>query len=113
MSTLTYHLNQIDGPTTVFVLLVVLAMLILWRMHVADDWFDLRDIIAERSAQGKVVSTSKSLLVASFVMTAYWITMHYSEAALAVFTAAWVVNGGIVAWRKTRIESAPKAEVEK
>lgn len=107
------HLNQIDGPTTVFALLGALAMLILWRMHKADDWFDLRDIISERLPGGvKVVSTAKSLLVASFAMSAYWITRNYTETALGLFLAAWVANGGIVAWRKTKIESG-KAEAEK
>ena len=93
-----------DQVSIIFGGLGLVALLIIWRMHVADDWFDLRDVISERVSGGKVVSTSKVLLVAAFCMSAYWITRNYTETALGLFLAAWVVNGGIVAWRKTKQE---------
>lgn len=95
-------------PSVLFVAAIAALILILWRMHTAADAFDMRDIICEIVDGKRVVSTSKSLLTGAFLFSTYYLIINPGGTEFAAYLAAWVVNGGVVAWRKTKMEEAQK-----
>lgn len=85
-----------------FGLLLVLLGVILWRMQAQDDTFDLRDVICSWDGERQIVSTSKSLLAGAFLASSYYIIQNPSDVSFTAYLTAWVANGGIAAWKKTK-----------
>lgn len=91
-----------SAVSILFVLVLALLVIVLRRMQMAKDTFDLKDIICEWTGEKQIVSTSKSLLAGAFLVSSYYIIKSPSEVNYAAYLAAWVVNGGIAAWRKVK-----------
>lgn len=85
-----------------FGLLLILLGFILWRMQSQPDDFDLRDVICSWDGERQIVSTSKSLLAGAFLASSYYILRNPSDVSFTAYLTAWVANGGIAAWQKTR-----------
>jgi hypothetical protein len=81
--------------------LAVIALL-LWRGQHKDDGFDIRDIICSYSDGKQTISTSKTLLAGAFLTSSYYVVKNPSDTAYAAYLAAWVLNGGITAWQRTK-----------
>lgn len=91
-----------SAVSILFALLLALLSSILWRIQHATNTFDLKDIICEWVDGKQIVSTSKSLLAGAFLVSSYYLIKNTSEVSYAAYLAAWVVNGGIAAWRKVQ-----------
>jgi hypothetical protein len=93
-----------EAYNLIFVLLLVLLGIILWRMHVNETSFDLKDAICswDSKHQKQIVSTSKSLLVGSFIVSSYYLIKNPSDVGYAAYMATWVANGGVATWRKVK-----------
>lgn len=104
-------ITEYINSSTIFVAIMIFVILILWYLqrkqkdvNGVPDTFDLRDIICSWDAerQRQIVSTPKSFLAGTFLVSSYGLIEHYSDTALGVYLGAWVINGGIVAWQKTQ-----------
>lgn len=88
----------------IFAGLLAFIFLMLFVMQFIKDDFDIRDVICswDEKNKRKVISTSKSFLAGAFAVSSYVLIEHYSDTALGVYLTAWVANGGVVAWQKTK-----------
>lgn len=112
-------ITEYINSSTVFVLLLSVLFVLLWLMQHKKtdengnpDTFDLRDIICAWDADKKrqTVSTAKSFLAGTFLVSSYTLIEHYSDTALGIYLGAWVLNGGIVAFQKAFSKTAPTEE---
>lgn len=103
-----YILTSNSGVTFMFAgLSVVLCGLLVW-VQMRRDQFDLRAIISTYKDGHYVPVTDKSLLVGCWLVSSYLVIEHYSEAVLAVYLGAWVLNGGISGAIKVKKVQAEK-----
>lgn len=80
-----------------FAIVITIVGVTLVRWHFQKDHFDLRDAITAPGTDGvRRVDTSKSILVGSFLVSSYWVSDNYSDAAMSIYLGAWVINGGAV-----------------
>jgi hypothetical protein len=102
-------ITEYVNSSTVFFVLMLLLFLLLWNMQRRTedaqgnpDTFDLRDIICawDTDKKRQTVSTAKSFLAGTFLVSSYTLIEHYSDTALGIYLGAWVLNGGIVAFQK-------------
>lgn len=91
-----------EAVSILFILVLALLVLVLRRMQMAKNTFDLKDIICEWTDDKQIVSTSKSLLTGAFIVSSYFVIKNPSELSYGAYLTAWVVNGGIAAWRKVK-----------
>lgn len=91
-------------PSIIFITGLAGLVVILWHSQRKPDDFDLRDVICSWDNKNKkqTVSTSKTLLTGAFLTASYVLIEHYTETAFGLYLTAWVVNGGVVAFAKTR-----------
>jgi hypothetical protein len=81
----------------IFLVLMLIAVVMLWKWQMTKDDFDLRDAITAPQPDGaRRVETSKFILVGTFLVSSYLIADNYSDTALGVYLGAWVINGGAV-----------------
>jgi hypothetical protein len=95
---------MIDLSTAVFLILILVIALILAEFQRKDDTFDLRDIICswDVKSQKQIVTTSKSLLAGSFIVSSYYLVKNPSDIGFGAYLATWVANGGVAAWQKVK-----------
>jgi heme A synthase len=104
---LAYMLMENSGIAMLFVILLLIIAWMLWHSQsVKDDYFDLRDIICSWDDENKrqIVSTNKSLLAGAFLVSSFYVLRNHSDAAFGIYIGAWVLNGGIAAWQKTKMD---------
>lgn len=99
-----YVLTSNSGTTFIFLAVLIVIVVLLWRMQNKPDNFDLRDIICswDEEHQKQLVNTSKSILAGTFLTSSYYIIEHPTDMAFGAYLLAWVTNGGIAAWQKTQ-----------
>lgn len=93
-----------DIPSILFIAGLAGLIVMLWMAQRKPDGFDMRDIICswDKKHEKQIVSTSKALLTGAFLVSSYVLIAHYTETALGLYLTAFVVNGGVVAWQKSR-----------
>lgn len=105
---IAYVLMNNSGTTFIFLAVLIVMSLILWRMQNKDDSFDLRDVICtyDYKLKKQVAQTAKTLLTGGFIVSSYYLIEHPSDTAFGIYIGAWVLNGGVVAFQKAY--TAPK-----
>ncbi|CAB4187556.1 hypothetical protein UFOVP1155_37 [uncultured Caudovirales phage] len=91
-----------ESVSILFAMMLALIFSILWRLQNAENTFDLKDIICEWADGKQIVSTSKSLLAGSFLVSSYYLIKNISDVCYAAYLTAWVANSGVAAWRKVQ-----------
>lgn len=99
---------ELPTITAVYCVVVALAALVAISWHRSADSFNLQDVVCTWDNGKRIVSTSKVLLVGSFIVSSYYLIRNPGGTEYAAFLAAWVINGGVVAWRKTKADAAKK-----
>jgi hypothetical protein len=99
-----YVLMNNTTTSLIFTIVLMAIVLIIIRMQFVNDTFDIRDVICSWDAKSKkqIVSTNKTLLTSCFLVSSYYLVEHPTEAAFGAYLLAWVGNGGIAAWQKSK-----------
>ena len=103
---IAYVLMDNSIQSFLFAGILAFIALLLWRGQHKDDGFDIRDIICSYSDGKQTISTSKTLLAGAFLTSSYYVIHNTSDTSFAAYLAAWVLNGGITAWQKTKVSEA-------
>lgn len=91
-----------QAVSIMFALVLALLVVILRRMQLAENTFDMKDVICEWTDNKQIVSTSKTLLTGAFLSSSYYMLKYPSEIVYAAYLTAWVANSGIRAWYKAQ-----------
>ena len=97
-----YALTAHSMQSILFFLFLTFLSVIFIRAQFKIDDFDIRDVICSYSNGRRAISTSKTLLAGTWLASSYYIMVHDDATAFTAYLAAWVLNGGITAWQKTK-----------
>ncbi len=104
---------MIDLSTIVFLTTIVILAVILVFFQRKDDDFDLRDIICSWNGKTRAVSTSKTLLAGTFLVSSYYLIKNPTEISYGAYLAAWVANSGVKSWQSVKLANPKKIDDKK